>query len=224
MDTGEQVTVTIPQPGTMSADGAALVAQAQAVKITDDASYQSAANLLTAVAALKKRVTEEIAPSKKSAHETHKRISDLEKRMLEAPTRAEQIIKTAMGDWVQTETRRRAQEAAVAQEAVRKAQEDERLALAEQLDRGGMKAEAEAILDAPIATPAVVATKVQAAGVSAATRYTFEVVDPAKVKREYCVPDEKAIGALVRSLGPRAAAMVGGIVVRPVVDIRARAK
>lgn len=68
-----------------------------------------------------------------------------------------------------------------------------------------------AVVEAP-AVPA----PVKAAGIS--TRTTWKLAryapeDGSGVKREYCIPDEKTIKRIVGSMGKRAEAVVGGIVV-----------
>lgn len=67
-----------------------------------------------------------------------------------------------------------------------------------------------------VVTPAVpAAAPVRAAGIAARVtwKYRLHPEDGSGVRREYCIPDEKTIRRLVTSMGKRAEAVVGGIVV-----------
>lgn len=100
-------------------------------------------------------------------------------------------------------------------EAERRAEIAARIA-AQTPDEPEMGKEAGAEAEAPqAAAPAPV--PVQEAPVemhertSVRVSYGFEVVDPSAVAAKFLVPDEKKIGALVRSLGVDAEELVGGI-------------
>jgi chemotaxis protein histidine kinase CheA len=77
------------------------------------------------------------------------------------------------------------------------------------------KAEEKAeVLEAQAASivPVVVEQQqVKAAGLSRRRNWKYKITDPAAVLRAFTMPDDKKIGALVRSLGKDAEGMVGGI-------------
>lgn len=70
---------------------------------------------------------------------------------------------------------------------------------------------------AVVESSAVVPAPARAAGVSMRTgwTYTLDPADGSGVKRDYCIPDARAIKALVSRMGERDVGVVGGIRVEP---------
>lgn len=213
-------TVQAPDTTAMASEGTALVAQAQAVKIVDHPGYEAAGALLVSVATLRKTIETAFKDPKAKAHEAHKAITELEKKMLKAPSEAETILKTEMARFQRADAERRAKEAAAAQEAIRKQEEDRRLAEAVQLEAAGMPEMAEAVISAPIQPAAVSIPKPTAAGISTVTVWTFRIVDVAALPREYLIPDETKIRQVVAAM--KADTKIQGVVVEPRQEIRTR--
>jgi hypothetical protein len=192
-------------------EGQALVTRAAGLSIATHQEFEVAGAMLRDVVTLKKSIADKFAGPKKAAHEAHKRITALETEMLQAPAKAEQILKRTMGEYQMAEEKRRREEEARIQEQLRKQEEDRRLAEAAQIEKSGNRAVAEAILDAPMAAPVVALPKPMAAGVSSRKRWAFRIVNEQLVKRPYLLVDEKKIRTLVASLGRDAEDVVGGI-------------
>lgn len=186
-----------------------------------------------------KEVEKSLGPIVKAAHEAHRK-AVAERDRLKAPAETLKADAGALGWSCDQELRRRQDEAdrqarqdqeriereAEAQRqfieaAARKVAEDQRIAAAVELEAQGDTVAAGRLLEAPVEVarvevppvfvpPApVIATKVE--GASFGTAYDFEVVSPASVKGEYLIPDLRAIGTIVRRMGKRAEAIVGGI-------------
>ncbi len=223
-----------------------LADEARACIVRDDEANVAAAEFLrhTIKAALK-QADEAFDPIIRANHAAHK-LAVAQKAGAVAPLlEAERIVKAAMGAYAQrlleeqrAELRRaeEAQRAAAAEQRRLQAEqqqraEEARLAEAVRLADAGKPAAADALLAAPVVVEPVVAAPVyakyipppKAAGISTKMVWKFSIADPKAVAREYCVPNEVAIRALVAAHGAAAAALVGGIEVweEPVVSARA---
>lgn len=138
--------------------------------------------------------------------------------------RLQQEAERAAAEAARKERERMEAEAAKAEQAAREKREREE-AKARALEAQGRAAEAEAKRKAAEeaeaarmreaeakraaaasmpAAPVVHFEQPKVAGVSSRQVWKFEIVDGAQIPREYMVPDEKAIGAVVRALGERA--------------------
>jgi len=197
--------------------GTELVTRAQAVKITDPASYESAAGELRRVVNLRKAITlafegTDAHPGpKKLAHRTWRAISDLFNELLAQPERAESIIKQEVGRWEIEERRRREQEQNRIAADLKKGEEDERLRKAEALSEAGHKEEAEHLLEQPIVGTVVEIPHERPAGISTRSKWTFQILDESKIDRRFLTPDLKKIRQTVTAMGPDAVEVVGGI-------------
>lgn len=202
-----------PDAAPYRGDGVAVLNRAMAITITDDPSYQTAAAELRRVAGLQRAIRDGFAPSKKSAHDTHKAITTLEGSLLAFPLEAERLIKSKISTYITEQDRqRRIAEAEAAAEA-RRRQEEAALAEAELLVAAGAGRAAAEVIEEAIATPAPVIElpKPKAEGVVIRKSFTWRVVDAAKVKPEFLIIDEAKVGKTVRALGPDAAEVIGGI-------------
>jgi hypothetical protein len=109
--------------------------QAKALQITDQASYDHAAELVKAVKLLRKEAEEHHRPVISAAHNAHKVAIGALNKIDEPLAQAEAIIKAKVGAWDRDQERRRIEAERVARE------EAERIA-AEQLERDLEAAEA----------------------------------------------------------------------------------
>lgn len=81
--------------------------------------------------------------------------------------------------------------------------EKEALEMALQAEAEGDHAAAKAIIEAPIAMPTIVMQKAAVAPsrlTAGREIWSFKIVDATKIPRQYLIPDEKAIGQVVRAL------------------------
>lgn len=148
----------------------------------------------------------------KPLDESKKRIMEFFNKPLEFLAKAESSVKTAMLRWQSEQERiRRAEEQRLA-EIQRKAAEElqkqavdaERKAATLKTEKGREAAQVRAEeLKTKAETVAtiipVVESKVEkVAGITTKTVWKFRIVDAAKIPRNYLIPDEKAIGEMVR--------------------------
>jgi hypothetical protein len=235
---------------TLERESQAMAVQVQAMAITDADTYAAAGEWLRTVAAYLKKVNEVMGPIVQAAHRAHQVAVQQRDALLRPAEGAKRILGERMAAW-ETEQRRRAQEAAAAarreqerleaearaaalaaEARLRKEAEDQRLAEAAQLEQRGDAVGASKLLEAPVPVPVVtpapvfapappvpVAPKVE--GVSYRDDYDFEIFDPGQIPREYLVPDEKKIRAVVKAM--RASALIPGVrvFVRRVPSVRA---
>lgn len=154
--------------------------QARSITITDQPTYDLAAEKLLGVAELRREIVAHYAPLKASAFETHRKICGAEKTMLAPVEEAEAILKRGIGAY-QTEQRQiqeqRDREArALAEQAAAEALEQS-IEAAEK--DGASVEEVAAIINQPAPVPVVRTAPVftPVAGVSTAKTYKVEVYD-----------------------------------------------
>lgn len=162
-----------------------LLEKAKAIIISNDEQFQAMAAFSRGIRALQKkisepfdRITEEAKETKRAAQSTINTANE-EKEKLLAPTKqAEAIVDGKLIEYQELETKRRQEEARIAQEAAFKAQQDAKLAAAVQADQNGNQKLATAILEAKSPTVAIRAQEApKAAGLGIATYYSAELVD-----------------------------------------------
>ena len=154
--------------------------RAEAIAITDQQTYNHAADLIVEIVGLRKQVVDHHKPIKDAAHKAHKVAIAAEKKLLDPLKQAEAILKRAIQGWTWEQEKIRQEEQRRLAEAQRKADEDARLALAVEAETNGATSETVGeILDTPVVTPAIVApaTFQKANGVSTSLRWHAEVTD-----------------------------------------------
>jgi hypothetical protein len=156
-----------------------LADQAKALKVVDQESYQTAAERLLAVAALRREIADHHAPLKKAAHDAWQKVIAAEKRLLDPVAEAERIYKLGIADYEAEQRRIVAQARAKAEAEARRAAEEARERELEQAEAEGADAEeVAAMIAAPlvVAPPRVEPAFQQAKGVSVATNWRGEVI------------------------------------------------
>lgn len=137
------------------AQGAALVEQAGAIRITDDESRLAATEFTAQARKAIKAIDAEFKPDIQSAHELHKSLLDRSKR-LQAPFKEAQRIVDAeiKRDYLEQERIRREEERAAREkaEAERRAQEAQQQATVDELIEAGDVDGAEALLQSEVVT------------------------------------------------------------------------
>jgi hypothetical protein len=176
--------------------------QAKAIIIITNEDYTRAGEILLTIKDIRKEIDATFDPIIKKAHEAHKE-AVAQKKKIDAPLiEAEGIIKPRISDYLAEQERIRRAEENRLREIARKEEEERQLMEAIAAEQAGETEEAAAIINEPVyVAPVVVPKSVpKIQGVSTQKRWTFRVVDPSKVPREYLAVDEQKIGAVVRAL------------------------
>ena len=188
-----------------------VLAELETVEVTDQASYESAAEFLRAVKQTENTVHEVLDPQIKELYTPYKAATDERKKYLDILTKAGTQVRGKMNKY-QAEQRRIAEET----ERKRRAEEEERR-LAAAVESGR-----EEVLDKPIVVEKVEAPK--ADGTYTVDVWKWELKDISQVDPRFLIVDEKAVGQLVRSMKGKAQEMVGvGIRVYAEAEVRVKA-
>lgn len=180
--------------------------QARIIEVKSNEDYVKAGEILLVIKDLRKQIDETFDPIIKKAHEAHKE-AVAQKKKVDAPlVEAENIIKPRIAAWNAEQERIRREEEARLREIARKEEEERRIQEAILAEQSGQQEEAEAIISAPVQSPAVVIPKTvpKVAGITMQKQWKFRVTDPAKVPRQYLMVDEQKIGAIVRAMKDQA--------------------
>lgn len=198
-------TITAPDPAADRATGSALLAQAEALTVTDAASLDAAGAFLRECASRKKAVVDRFAPSIKAAHDAHRGQIAMRDEVCAPFDRARAVVEPRVVAYQRAEQDRLDAERREAEARARKVAEDAQIAAALDAENAGHDDAAEAILDeAPIlmAVPAAPAPKV--AGVTKRVTYSARVVDFAALvasgRLELLLPNQTALDAMARAL------------------------
>jgi glycyl-tRNA synthetase beta subunit len=211
--TAKQIINIVPQAsGTIEVENRALslVEQAGMVKIEDAKSYEVAGFLWKTIGEVMKEVDETFDPIISATHKAHTQACDQKKKYYVPLDKAKRDVKGLMSNYEQEQERVRLAEQKRLEEIARKEEEERRLLEAieaeEEAKANGATAqeaaqEAEAIISEPVYTPPVVLPKStpKVSGLSFRTIWKFRIKDINVIPRQYMIPDEKAIGAVVRS-------------------------
>jgi hypothetical protein len=141
-----------------------------------------------------------ISPVVKTAHAAWK-ATVLKRDEIKTPLdEAKNTIALAAGAYrVEREEARRLEEDRLRKQR-EKEEEDRIIAEAATLEKNGATEEAAAVLEQPVMTaPVVLPSAPKVEDTSFRQNWKHRVVDPAKVPREYCMPDEVMIGQMVRA-------------------------
>lgn len=188
-----------------------VVSAAKALQVIDAVTYTQAMELGKACSARIKLVEERLGPSKRKTYEAYQEVMRLMKSFIDPLEMAKKTLSSRAYAWQKAEEERKYRQAEEARKraeeeaaAKRKAEEDTRLALAERLEKEGMKEQAAEVLEAPIvvevAPVAAPAPKVTVQGASTRENWQFEIEDSAQVPREFMTPDMVKIGRMVKAM------------------------
>lgn len=159
--------------------------RARALCIEDATSYAAACEFLKAIKALRTEIADTFGPHITRAHEAHRALLK-EKADAEAPlVEAERIAKAQLVEWDQAQERERRAEQARIQEALRRQDEEQRLNDAIALEAAGETAEAEALIEMPIAPVAVAVapTTPKVSGIAYRETWSAKVTDLSALAR-----------------------------------------
>ena len=199
--------------------------KAKAITITNQQTYEQAANFIVAIATLEKEIKDHHKPIKDAANKAHKEAVAAEKRLLDPLLEAKGIINRRLGAWTQEQERIRQEAERKAREEAQKREEEARLKLAEEAAKQGATEETQMeILDTPIPMPQPVAapTYRPISGVSGRTYWKWRIVDANQIPREYLMVDEMKINGIVRAM--KQSTKIPGIEVYPDTGMTVRVK
>jgi len=176
------------------------------LKITDNTTYLLFTDELKNIKSRLKVIDDRLDKPREKARSAWQEWVDLIKELKAPLLEKEVFCKREMAAYVSEQERIRREEEDRLREIARKQEEERRLKEAVAAEQAGNKAEAEAIIEAPIEPPPVVVPKSvpKVAGVSFTKHWKFRITDPTKIPREYLMPDEAAIGQVVRGLKDKA--------------------
>lgn len=174
--------------------------QVQETPVNTPAEFAGAGALLKEVKGSINRVVLFFAPLKDSAWATHKAIVAKEKGLLEPRQQVAKVIEGKMVAFQQAERRRLEQERQAAEAIAKKAEEDRRIAQAEELEKANMPEAADMVLSAPVQVVVAQQQATKVEGISFRENWRFIIDNPELLPRDYLMPDEKKIGAIVRAM------------------------
>jgi hypothetical protein len=188
------------------------------IKVVDTDTDREAGERCKAIVAMEKRVGAYWDPLCDAAHKSWKGLVAKRSEFLDPLAESKKSQVLSMKTWEREEERKRQVAERIAQEAARKQAEDDALAVAEALEKQGTpeaKAEAAAIIEAPVAVPQVIIPTSKPAGFGSFTRENWkaEVTDIKALARAVLagqVPDLAILGNLV-FLGQQARALKGAM-------------
>jgi hypothetical protein len=177
------------------------------LRIYDPGSYRKAAELSIALTQRAKNIETWYEPHVKRAHDNHKMIIADKKLHLKPVEDALFKLKLRMSAYSLQENRKAEEESRRIAEQLRKDEEARRLIDAEELESmaeaAGIDAsdDVQALLDEPLPhfEVAIAPETPNVSGVYEQERWKWKVENMDLIPREYMIPDEKAIGAMVRA-------------------------
>ena len=214
----------LPELSSITAQSQALVAQSAAIivfrrepsgkiAINDHEAYKQADEQVKALKAVESQFGEIIDPYVKKAYELHRSLTSIRKTYL---AESQAVIARLNQEMTQSHNEDERLRREAQQRESEAAQERERarlLAEAAQVEKSGDQDLANEILQEALNVEAPVIqlpkNTPEVAGESYRSVPKFEILDITKLKPEYLIANEKAIGALVRSMGEQAAHLVG---------------
>lgn len=187
-----------------------VLAEMQHIEITDQSSYETAAEFLRKTKQTAKIVKDHFEPERKETYEAYKAVTDTIKMFTDKLNKAERTVKAAMGKWYNEQERKRRE----IEEQRRREEEERRLQSA--IDTGR-----EEVLEKPIVTKKEEAPKVD--GTYTVEVWKFEIIDKSKINPDYLIPDEKFIRQTVNAKKADARSILGpGVKVYSEKEIRSR--
>jgi hypothetical protein len=199
---------------TTAPETSTLFKQINELKVTDQLTLETAAELAKEVKAAQKEIIAQFKPIKDEAFQAHKNITGKEKAYLAPLEAAEAKLKTEMNAYLAEQRRIEAERQRAAEEARRKAEEEARLKAAELAEAKGNTAQVEDLLNEkvpfvmPVIAPAVQETE-KPKGLVEKTVYSISITDKkAFIKaclenpsyEDFIKVDEAAVKRFVTSL------------------------
>lgn len=191
----------------------ALVSQAKEIKVTDGDTYTQATEQTQALNSVLEDIETLYKPFADALFKAHRTVTGLRSGNLAAATAEVKRLKFEREQYAAEQERMRREAALRAQEEARQREEARLIEEARQAAAQGDSAAAEQILEeavsvevAPVAIPS---TTPQISGTSFRSVYEWSLIDITKLKPEFLIANEKAIGGVVRSMHRSAEQLVG---------------
>ena len=176
------------------------LAQAQALVISSNEDYQAADAFSVGLLALEQAIKNDFAESKKAAKAAHQKVCDQEAGHLGKIAEARAIIRPKLVAWESKVRDENARRQAELEAKAKKEAEDRAIADAEEAEKAGDKATAEAILAAPVvAAPVVLAPTMPKRKTLIPEAWAARVTNPAIVPDDFWIIDEQKLNALARA-------------------------
>lgn len=191
--------VQVPAVPSENTKALSAIEQAKAFQITTQEERAAVDSFCVNLKALEKEVDAAYDEHIKAAHAAHKSLVAKKASYGQPIIEARNIAKGKLIAWDAAEAQRCAVEEARLRDEARKRAEDEALAKAERAAEFGDDKTADAIISAPVVVAPVVMPEAPKSQTVLQTRWKFRITNAALIPREYLVPDEKAIGGVVRS-------------------------
>jgi len=193
IDTKELVVVHEVDTGEIRQETSRLQDYSATLQVTDDPTYQQAAECSKKVKSLKKKVEAKFKPTKDAMNKAKSELMSLIKEFTRPLDMLEEELKKRMVTYYRKKEEERLAEQRRLQEEARKVEEERRLN--EAIDTGNEK-----IIDEPMPVPKVQVENTQKVeGVTYVEQVKFEVLDVSKLPREYLIPDTVKIGQVARA-------------------------
>lgn len=209
-----------PETEQVRHEAAGLINDARALVVSDAETYKAAGEFQHRLRGGIKRIEEFFSPMKSAAHAAWKAVTKREGEVLDPVRVAYDDLGRRAGDWFLADRRRREDEERKAQEIRLKAERE----AAEKQRKLEEAARKKHLPPPPPQPPPPPPPPVQAApkleGAQARTMWDFEIVDVAKIPREYMVPDAAKIRGVVKAL--KGATKIGGVRVYETASVSGR--
>lgn len=175
---------------------------AQGLTISDNEGFANAGTFRDGLRAIEKEINDTFDGPIAAAFKAHKAIVAAKKAYSEPLEGALRLIKQKMIGWTEEQERKRRIEQARLEAQAKKRAEEEALELAAELEKAGLKEQAEEVITEPVRVAPVVAPKTtpKIEGFSYRSNWKFRISDADAIPRAYLIPDEKKIGEHVRSM------------------------
>lgn len=176
--------------------------QARQIIVTNADTYRRAGEVIVYIKQLRKKIADTFRPIKQKIDESKREVLAQE-RAADLPLMdAENYLSPQIIAYDREQERIRREEEARLREIARKQEEERRMQEALAAEAEGQAEVADAIINEPTYVPPVVVGRSipKVAGMSIRDNWTFRIVNPAIIPREYLKVDEVKIGGVVRSL------------------------
>lgn len=218
-------TVELPNMDEERKQSNALSKLVKQLKITSIDELKTAESYVKTVSKGIKDINEKYKAPLKAANDLCKSIRSMKDGDLDLPNRMKSYLDKMILEFRRQEMQKQIEEQKKAEALERKRlaenkknEEKRILEEASDLEVSGLKEEASMLVDKvvnEVSTPvSVVLPKKQIIPKSSSyvkKTWRFEIIDPSKVNQKFLIPNEQAIGSLVRGMGLTAADIVGGI-------------
>jgi len=201
-----------------------VVSQAQQMTVASVEDYEMAGAFLQLIAKRRKQIEEVFDPIVAKAHAAWKEACNQRTKLLDPLEEAKKCVNEKLRVFDTEQDRRRRQEEARLSEEAKKKRDEDALKEAQALEASGEKELADVVMQMASEAPAPVvvlpSSTPKMSEMQARVSWKFRIVNESLIPREFLSPDEKKIGAVVRS--QRAMAKIPGIEIYSEKDFHGR--